>query len=146
MLFWALQISGPAFLIGILLRFYKIGPFVTFLGDQGRDAFIVKQILTFEHWPAIGAPSSIGQIYLGPFYYYLVAPFLLLFNFNPVGLAYGVAILTIIFMMFTHAVVKKKFGLTISLLLLALITFSHNLVDLSRFSWNPNLLPFFVFF
>ena len=69
----------------VFLRFYRLEELATFLGDQGRDAIILKRIIAFEHFPAIGAPSSLGQIYLGPFYYYLTAPFLLLFNFNPVG-------------------------------------------------------------
>ena len=76
----------PIFLLllfGVFLRFWRLEGFVTFLGDQGRDAIVIRRILTGEHFPAIGAPTSIGQVYLGPFYYYFIAPWLLLFNFNP---------------------------------------------------------------
>ena len=69
------------FFCGIFLRFYRFSDFATFLGDQGRDAIIIKRMLTFEHLPAIGAPTSVGQVYLGPFYYYFIAPWLLLFKF-----------------------------------------------------------------
>ncbi len=133
-------------LSAILLRFYRLGEFATFLGDQGRDAIIIKRIVTFEHLPAIGAPTSIGQIFLGPFYYYFIAPFLLIFNFDPVGLAYGVALLSITGLLISYFMVKKNLSKGAALVFFVLTVFSITLIDLSRFSWNPNLLPFFAFF
>jgi len=56
-------------LAGCFLRFYRLNDFAMFLSDQGRDAIVIKRIVTGEHFPAIGAPTSIGQVYLGPFYY-----------------------------------------------------------------------------
>src|SRR3989344_8913644 len=130
-------------LFGILLRFYQLEGFVTFLGDQGRDAIILKRIVTFEHFPAIGAPTSAGQVYLGPFYYYFIAPWLLLFNFNPIGPAEGAAILSSIFILVNYIVVKKLFDRIVGLISSTLLTFSFVLIEFSRFSWNPNLLPLF---
>ena len=134
-------------LVGLLFffRFYKLYEFVTFLSDQGRDAIILKRIITFEHFPAIGAPSSVGQVYLGPFYYYLVAPFLGLFNFDPVGPAIGVAILSIVGIFVAYLAVKKEVSPAVTLIFLAFSTFSTILTEYSRFSWNPNLLPYFSF-
>jgi 4-amino-4-deoxy-L-arabinose transferase-like glycosyltransferase len=117
-----------------------------FLSDQGRDAIIMKNIMTGVHLPAIGASSSIGQVYLGPFYYYLIAPFLLLFNFNPVGMSYGVVFLSLIGMIVAYWIIKKEFGNLTSFVFLVLITFSSTNIEMSRFSWNPNLLPCFSFF
>jgi len=132
-------------LIAIFLRFYKLSEFTTFLGDQGRDAIIIKRIVTFQHFPAIGAPTSIGQIFLGPFYYYFIAPFLLLFNFNPVGLTYGVAFLSIVGLIFGYFIISKYLSKPTALVFLSLAVFSHTLIEYSRFSWNPNLLPIFSF-
>lgn len=134
------------FFTAAFLRLYKIREFATFLGDQGRDAVIIKRLITFEHFPALGAPSSIGQIFLGPFYYYLVSPFLLLFNFDPVGLSVGVALMSIIGIVLTYYVVKEEINTSTAIILLLFITFSYPLIELARFSWNPNLLPFFSFF
>ena len=89
------QLAVLIIVIGAFLRLYRLPNFATFLSDQGRDAIIIKRIVTFEHWPAIGAPSSVGQIYLGPFYYYLMVPFLALFQLQPIGLAFGSAIISI---------------------------------------------------
>lgn len=132
-------------LIASFLRLYNLGGFITFLGDQGRDASIVRNIITFKHFPAIGAPSSVGQIYLGPFYYYLIAPWLLIFNFNPVGLGYGVALMSIAGIVASYWIIRREFNDIIAITFLSIITFSFTLVNLSRFSWNPNLLPIFSF-
>lgn len=117
---------------------------MTFLGDQGRDAIIIKRIITGEHFPAIGAPTSVGQVYLGPFYYYFIAPWLLLFKFQPIGLAFGVAIYSSFYLLVNYFIVKELFNKRISLISTLFLSFSSVLIDFSRFSWNPNLLPLFV--
>ncbi len=131
-------------IIGVFLRFYKLTGFVTFLGDQGRDAIIIKRILTGEHFPAIGPPTSVGQVYLGPFYYYFIAPWLLLFNFNPIGLAVGVAFFSSLYLLINYLIVKELFDKKIALISTIFLSFSSVLIDFSRFSWNPNLLPLFT--
>jgi len=128
------------------LRLYNLESHATFLGDQGRDAIIIKRILTFEHFPAIGAPTSIGQIYLGPFYYYFMAPWLLIARFNPLGLALGMAVWSLVLGFWAFWLVSKKYGQIIGLFFFYLLVFSAANISLSRFSWNPNLLPIFTFF
>lgn len=129
---------------GIILRFYRLPEYVIFLGDQGRDAIIIKRILTLEHFPAIGPTTSVGQVYLGPFYYYFIAPWLLLFWFNPLGLAFGVAFFSSLSVLITYFVVKELFNENVALLSSFFTAFSSTLVEYSRFSWNPNLLPVFT--
>jgi len=133
-------------LIFVFLRLINLESHVTFLGDQGRDAIIIKRILTLEHFPAIGAPTSIGQIYLGPFYYYFMAPWLFITGFNPIGLALGVAVLSLGFGFWAFWLVSKKYGAVSGLIFFYLLSFSAANISLSRFSWNPNLLPIFTFF
>jgi len=130
----------------IFLRLFNLESHVTFLGDQGRDAIIIKRIVTLEHFPAIGAPTSIGQIYLGPFYYYFMAPWLLIGGFNPLGLALGVTLMSLFFGFLAFWLVFKKYGAISAILFLFLLVFSAANISLSRFSWNPNLLPIFTFF
>lgn len=132
-------------LIGAFLRLYRFEEFITFLGDQGRDAIIIKRIVTLEHFPAIGPVSSVGQVFLGPFFYYLKAPFLFLFHFNPLGLAFGSFFYSLIGTVFVYLIIKKKDKITAKVLLIFL-TFSLVFIHNSRYSWNPNLLPFFSFF
>lgn len=131
--------------IAVFLRFYRLPEFTMFLSDQGRDAIILKKIISFQHFPAIGAPSSVGQVYLGPFYYYLIAPFLLLFQMNPVGMSYGCAILSLFGIWITYKITEKEFGNITALLFAIFLIFSSVTIEMSRFSWNPNLLPYFAF-
>ncbi len=130
--------------IGVFLRFYKFPEYVTFLGDQGRDAIVLKRILTLEHLPAIGAPTSVGQVYLGPFYYYFIAPWLLLFAYNPIGPAVGVLFFSCLYLALNYFIVKELFDKKIALISTLFISFSYVLIELSRFSWNPNLMPLFT--
>jgi len=116
-----------------------------FLADQGRDALIVKGIALLSKFPAIGPPSSIGEVFLGPFFYYMVAPFLLLFKLDPVGLAIGVATWCIVGIVTAYFFVQKKVDLKTAVIFLLLATFSFRLIDSSRYSWNPNPLPYFAF-
>ncbi|PIV09532.1 hypothetical protein COY89_04715 [Candidatus Roizmanbacteria bacterium CG_4_10_14_0_8_um_filter_36_36] len=132
-------------LVGIFLRLYKLNEFATFLGDQGRDAIIIKRIITFEHFPAIGPTSSVGQVFLGPFFYYLMAPFLFLFRLNPLGLAFGLSFLSIVGLIAAYLIVRKEINKKVALFFLVLSVFSATQIEFARFSWNPNLLPIFSF-
>lgn len=141
-----LSVLCIVFFVFIFLRLFQFQEYVMFLSDQGRDALIIRKILTFENWPLIGAPSSIGQVYLGPFYYYLVSPFLLLFNWDPSGLAFGVFVYALIGTVFIFKLINKNHDEGVALMLLLLLSISSTLIHFSRFSWNPNLLPYFGFF
>lgn len=128
-------------LVAIVLRFYHFYGFVTYLGDQGRDTIILKRLAMLEDFPGIGASSSVGNVFLGPFYYYFVAPWLWLSNFDPVGPAIGVGVFSILMIPLIYFMVKDLFDKKVALIAAFLTTFSYSLVWLSRFSWNPNLLP-----
>lgn len=129
---------------GVFLRFYKLSGFTTFLGDQGRDVIILKRIITLEHLPAIGAPTSVGQVYLGPFYYYFIAPWLLFFKYHPIGPVVGVALFSSLYLVINYFIVKELVDKKTALVSTVFLSFSSVLIELSRFSWNPNLLPLFT--
>jgi len=139
------QILLLVFLLGTFLRLYRLADFAIFLGDQGRDAIIMKNIVNFSHFPAVGPSSSVGQIYLGPFYYYFMAPWLAIFHLNPIGPIVGVALLSSLFIVLAFIMVADLFDEKIALLTSIFLAFSATIIDLSRFSWNPNILPMFSF-
>ena len=129
--------------IAAYIRFYHLDILAMFLGDQGRDAIIIKRILKLEHLTAIGASTSVGMVFLGPFYYYFIAPWLLFFNYNPAGLAIGVAFFSVIYLIVNYLVVKEIIGKKTAFISTILLSFSHVMIYYSRFSWNPNLMPLF---
>src|SRR5690606_24275698 len=79
--------------VGAGLRLYNLPHTAQFLGDQGRDALIVSRIFKEGDLVFIGPVTSVGNMYLGPLYYYFMLPFLWLSYPSPLGPAYGVAIL-----------------------------------------------------
>jgi hypothetical protein len=132
------------YIFAVFLRFYRLNELAMFLGDQGRDAIIAMRIITLQKLTLIGPSTSVGMIFLGPFYYYFIAPWLLLFNFNPAGLAHGVAFFSSIYILVNYFTVKEMIGRKTAFISSILISFSSLMVEYSRFSWNPNLMPLFA--
>jgi 4-amino-4-deoxy-L-arabinose transferase-like glycosyltransferase len=116
-----------------------------FLGDEGRDALIARQIITGQNFPLIGPPTSVGKLFLGPLFFYLIAPFLALFRFNPLGPAVFMGFLStatvVLIYLLVQEVFKSKSAAFFSALLYALTPQS---VIFGRWPWNPNIMPFFT--
>lgn len=136
------------FLIAILLlaaylRLYRISDYMTFLGDEGRDVIVAKSILA-GHLTLLGPRSSAGDFFMGPAYYYMITPFLFLFNFDPVGPAVMVALLGIATVWLVYFVGKRWFDEKTGLFAAALYAVSPVVINYSHSSWNPDVLPFFA--
>lgn len=134
--------------IGILvlaafLRLFRISEYMTFLGDEGRDAFIVYDILHGK-FTLLGPTASVGGFFLGPIYYYFMAPFLWLFHFDPVGPAVMVALFGTATVYLVYRVGREFFNKQAGLIAALLFAISPLVIGYSRSSWNPNLMPFFA--
>src|SRR5437764_1311657 len=77
------------------IRLHNISGSMTFLGDEGRDALVAYNIL-HGHLTLLGPNSSVGGFFLGPVYYYMMAPFLFIFNYDPVGPAVMIALFSVL--------------------------------------------------
>ncbi len=131
-------------LIGGGLRLYRIEPSLQFLGDQGRDALVMYRLLTQGDFPFIGPVTSVGNFYLGPLYYYLMAPFLALARFNPAGPAIATAVIGTLTIPALYFVAKKMFGQKAALIAACLYTFGYIPISETRSAWNPNPMPLAV--
>lgn len=127
--------------LAAFLRLYRIEEYMTFLGDEGRDALVVYGILHGD-LTLLGPRSSAADFYYGPIYYYLIAPFLWFFNYNPVGPAVFVALIGVATVFLLYKVGKDFFGTTAGLVAAFLYAVSPLIIAYSRSSWNPNPLPF----
>ena len=130
--------------VGAFVRLFKIDQYMTFLGDEGRDVIIVRRLLTEGHPPLIGPGTSIGSMYLGPLYYYMMAPALLLANFSPVGPAVQIALLGIATIVLVWFAGREWFGKVAATVAALLYSISPTVIIYSRSSWNPNIMPFFA--
>lgn len=128
---------------GAFLRLYRIGEYMTFLGDEGRDAIIVRNLLVYADPILVGPGTSIGNMYLGPLYYYLIAPFLYIFNFSPVGPSIMVALFGIATIFLVWWVSREWFGAVAASLAAFFYAIAPVVIIYNRSSWNPNIMPFF---
>lgn len=130
-------------LLAAFLRFYNVNNNVMFLGDQGRDALVVSRIFKDKDPVFIGPMTSIGNMYLGPFYYYFMLPFLWLSYPSPMGPVYAVIVLSLLTVYLLYRIGKELFGQKTAWLATIFFALSANVIIYSRFSWNPNIAPFF---
>jgi 4-amino-4-deoxy-L-arabinose transferase-like glycosyltransferase len=129
-------------IVAAFMRLYRIQDYMTFLGDEGRDVLVVYNIL-HGHLTLLGPTSSVGGFFLGPIYYYFMAPFLWLFNYNPVGPAVMVALFGIATVWLIYIVGKDFFNVKVGLIAALIYAISPLVLTYSRSSWNPNPMPFF---
>jgi len=130
-------------LVALVIRFYRINEYLTFLGDEGRDVRVVRNILK-GNLAFIGPQTSIGNMYLGPLYYYLMAPALFLSGLNPVGPAVLNAIIGALTIGLTWWVARTWFNPLSGLVAAFLMAISPVAIIYSRSSWNPNPMPLFA--
>lgn len=128
-------------LLATFVRFWNIPNSVQFLGDQGRDALIVSKIFKNHDLVFIGPVTSVGNMYLGPLYYYFMVPFLMLSYPSPLGPVYAVAFLGLLTIYLMYVLGKEMVGERAALFAATLMAFSAIVVSFTRFSWNPNPAP-----
>jgi len=129
-------------LISAFLRLYRIRDYMTFLGDEGRDAIVVYNILHGK-LTLLGPTASVGGFFLGPIYYYFMAVFTFIFNYDPVGPSAMVALFGIATVWLIYKISNDFFGKYAAIVTALLYAISPVVVAYSRSSWNPNPLPFF---
>ncbi len=149
-LWWKLKEQKLIFLLflstlilALGMRLWQIEGYMTFLGDEGRDALIVKQ-MTDGNIPFIGPPTSIGNIYLGPLYYYMMFVPMALTNLNPVSAANMNALIGVLTVAVVYYLGKVWFGRIAGLAAAVLYAISPINIIYSRTSWNPNPAPLFA--
>jgi 4-amino-4-deoxy-L-arabinose transferase-like glycosyltransferase len=130
--------------VALALRLYNIADYQTFLGDEGRDVRIVSRFLKEGDLMFIGPQTSIGGMYLGPFYYYLMAIPLLISNFDPIGPAIMVATLSALTVFLIYYLGRHWVGHLGALVAAFLYAIAPVTIVYGQSSWNPNPVPLFA--
>lgn len=130
--------------IAAFLRFWRLPEYMTFLGDEGRDALVLKRMIIDHKFRLIGPVTSIGNMYLGPLYYYLVLPAMVVSRLSPIGPAVFVALLGIVTTGLIFWLGREWVGKKAALIAAFLYALSPIVIIYSRSSWNPNVMPFFA--
>jgi 4-amino-4-deoxy-L-arabinose transferase-like glycosyltransferase len=134
-------------ILGIFLRTYNFTHWLHFEIDQAYDTRIVSNAVQngIENLPLLGPTAGGGRaLRLGPAFYYMEYISARIFGDTPQGHAYNVLFISILTLPLFYIFVRRFFPRFTSLNLLLLFSVSFFMVSYSRFSWSPNVLPFFV--
>ena len=141
------KISYILFLLIILLaaflRLYRISEYMTFLGDEGRDVLVAKRMIVDRKFTLLGPITSVGSIYMGPAYYYLMTPFLLIWGMDPVGPSVMVALFAVATVALIYKFCREFINPYAGIISAFLYATSPLTIIYGRSSWNPNVVPFF---
>ncbi len=137
------MVVASVLLLAVFLRFYQLEAYLHFLGDEGRDLRIVRNMVVSGKPTFLGPTASVGGFYLGPIYYYFITPWLILSGFSPIGPAWMVACMSLVTLVLVYWLTRTISGAFGAICAMLLMTVSPLIVRHSRFSWNPNPVPLF---
>lgn len=124
-------------LLAFILRTYRIEALLDFHYDQGRDAKIIWDLWHNSKLFLIGPTTGLDGIFLGPFYYYLIAPFYLIGGGNPVIPSLFLSFLVTLALYFLYLTGVEIGGKVTGFVALIVGTFSNHLIFSSRWLSNP---------
>ncbi len=129
-------ILGVAFFV----RSYRLDQLIGFYYDQGRDAKIIWDLWHSGEFFLIGPTTGLPGIFLGPFYYYLIAPFYFLGRGDPVWPATFLAFTSTVATFMLYYLGWKMHTRITGLLAATIGALSYYLVLSSRWLSNPTPL------
>jgi 4-amino-4-deoxy-L-arabinose transferase-like glycosyltransferase len=125
-------------LLAFFIRVYRTEDLLRFYYDQGRDALVIWK-LWHEGKPfLIGPVTGLQGIFLGPFYYYLIAPFYLIGGGNPVYPAVFLAFLSVLALLVLYILGKEMHSRLAGIFAATIGAFSYYIFSHSRWLSNPN--------
>lgn len=134
-----------ATLLGATYRLRVLPQTMQFFADQGRDALIAYGILHGD-LALVGPSTSVGSMFLGPLYYYFMAPFLWLAAWSPLGPTVAVALIGILTIPALYWVGSRLVGRWPAWIATLLYASAPIVAEYTRFSWNPNPAPMVMLF
>lgn len=119
------------------IRVYRTQDLLGFYFDQGRDALVIWKFWHHGKFFLIGPVTGLAGIFLGPFYYYLIAPFYLIGQGNPVYPAVFLAFLSTLSILITYYLGWQMQDRITGLIASIIVGFSYYLVLAGRWLSNP---------
>lgn len=124
------------------LRVYRIDDLLGFYYDQGRDAIVIWKLWHEGRPFLIGPVTGLSGIFLGPFYYVLIAPVYLIGRGDPVTVSVFLSLLSVLALYFIFLMGKEMHTRLAGILAAIIGGFSYYIVYYSRWLSNPN--PMFI--
>lgn len=133
------------FIIAIFLRGQEV--FTNnylFLLDQGRDMLKVKEIVFEHHLTLIGPYTSLGGVFQGPFYYYLISIPAFLMQGDPLGPLILMLLISLLTIIIASMFMYRLFGYVTALVTMITFAVSPEAVAAATYTWNPHPMWFLV--
>jgi 4-amino-4-deoxy-L-arabinose transferase-like glycosyltransferase len=124
-------------IVAFFLRTYRLGDLMGFYYDQGRDALVIWRLIHDGKLFLVGPVTGLAGIFLGPLYYYLIAPFYILGGGNPVVPAVFLAFLATMAIVVVYILVYKMHSKFAGVIAVVISSFSFYLVQAGRWLSNP---------
>lgn len=131
-------------ILGASFRLASFDDLTRFNADQVRDAGVIDSMFAGTY-PLLGPRAGGTDFHLGPAFYYLEYVSALFFGQNPAGIALLVPLLSIASIALFFFLFRFYFSSSLALILTLLYALSFYSIRYSRFAWNPNVIPFFLF-
>lgn len=133
------------FCVSFFLRWFRISEYLFFGYEQGRDALIIQKIYQLKDFVLVGPSTSIGGLFHGPWYYYMMALPYGLSGGNPLSASLFLVILGSLVpvgvLVFASDLFKSKmWGVICSILVI--VSFEYILY--SRWLSNVSPAPLFI--
>ncbi|MBU0570261.1 glycosyltransferase family 39 protein [Patescibacteria group bacterium] len=124
--------------LAFFVRVYRVDDLLRFYYDQGRDALVIWKLWHEGRPFLIGPVTGLQGIFLGPFYYYLIAPFYLIGGGNPVYPAVFLSFLSTLAILMLYVLGKEMYSRATGIFAATIGAFSYYIVLHSRWLSNPN--------
>ncbi len=142
---WPNKVSVLFFLILVLLiflRFYEIDTRNSFAFDQVNNAWAAKNIIVNHKFPLLGFQAKVNSgIYIGPYYYYLIAIVYFLTDLNPIASGIIAGITSIFTFLTLFYIAKRLFSVDVALISVFLNTVSIFAINFDRGQGPVNFIP-----
>lgn len=102
--------------LAVFFRVYNIFSLHGFAIDADLYSWIIKDIIYGKHLRLVGQLTSTEGVYIGPLFYYLMAPFFLVTRMDPIGAVIFATLLGAITVFSFYLVFKKILGNWIGLI------------------------------
>ncbi|MFZ2153352.1 MAG: glycosyltransferase family 39 protein [Microgenomates group bacterium] len=98
-------------IIGLIFRLYNFERSFSFAHDQDLYSWIAKDILVNHHNRLVGQITSVEGVFIGSFYYYVMAIFYAVGGMNPLAASIPLLVIGLASIYSIYWVVKINFGL-----------------------------------
>lgn len=130
------------FVIFVVLRIYQLETRLVFGWDQVVNSWVMKDMFLEGKLPLLGmvAKQNTG-FYIGPAYYYLLAPFYLLLGLHPIASGIFALIMSLITGVVFYMTTLRLYTRRVGLIAIGIYAVSQSLIVFDRIAWPVNLIP-----